>query len=385
VTVPPAPPIAGSAAIGAPAPGPAGPGPRLTVRPTTPADLPAVVSLLSERDGRPLEPANVASALYGLDRAHLAGWLAFADDQPAGLTTLYTRDQRWEVGGQTTTIRAGYWSHLFVREEFRRLMVYPQLVLAMMRGIKPLGIDCIFTGTRRPNVAQGHVKLGFARLGEYRVLFKPLRPFRLVARYKGWPGLTHAAAAPGDALYGVILAARRRGARRDLTIRAVDAGGPAIEAVVALLNTTGAGRVSQVWTRETLLRRLSRTIDGCEYRVLIAERGGRTIGAAVYRLTVRERVVAGVIMELVAAPGEDDALPALLTELERRLRAESGDTTLFLDALGPEASRLLTSRGHRTSRETYQMLVWPKTLVPAGAPAADLSNWRFSFLDHDAF
>src|SRR5262245_16848295 len=50
-------PIAGSAAIGAPAAAATGPG--LTVRPTTPADLPAVVSLLSERDGHALEPGNV--------------------------------------------------------------------------------------------------------------------------------------------------------------------------------------------------------------------------------------------------------------------------------------------------------------------------------------
>jgi hypothetical protein len=50
-----------------------------------------------------------------------------------------------------------------------------------------------------------------------------------------------------------------------------------------------------------------------------------------------------------------------------------------------EPAGLNRTDGHRLSKETYQMLVWPKTLVPAGSIASDLSNWRFTFLDHDAF
>jgi len=340
-----------------------------------------VVSLLSERDGHALDSAHVASALCGLDPAHLVGWIAMVGDEPAGLTTMYTRDQRWG----DRTIRAGYWSHLFVREEFRRLMVYPQLVLAMMRGIRPLGIDGIFTGTRRPHVAEGHVKLGFAKLGEYRVLYKPLRPFRLLARYKDWPALLHAAAAPGDGLYGAYLGLRRGRAPAGLSLRAAERADAAIDALAALLNAAGQGRISQVWSAESLRRRLARTIDGYDYRVLVAERGGRVVGGAVYRLTIRERVAAGIVMELIADRAEPGAIPALLGELERRVRTEGADTTLYLDGLEPATNAMLAAAGHRTSNETYQMLVWPRTLVPAGAGAADLANWRFSFLDHDAF
>jgi hypothetical protein len=360
-----------------PADGPA----KLSVRPATPADLDAVLSLLSERDGYTLNRARLSTALCGLDPAHLAGWIAFVSDQPVGLTTLYTRDQRWG----DRTIRAGYWSHLFVREEFRRLMIYTRLVLAMMRGIKPLGIDCIFTGTRRPHVAEGHVKLGFARLGEYRVLYKPLRPFRLLARYKKWPGALHAAAAPGDALYSLLLATKRPGSPAGLSIRPLPITDPSLSAVVDLLNAAGAGKISQVWTLDSLRRRLAGTIDGYDYRILIAERAGKIVGAAIDRLTIRERVKAGIIMELVTAPDTRDAAASLLSASESRLRADGADTTLYLDALGPETGGLLRRAGHRLSNETYQMLVWPKTLVPAGTAAADLANWRFSFLDHDAF
>jgi hypothetical protein len=384
------PPTSGSAEVGASATIPRSAGsattgtpvapPKLTVRLTTPADLPLVTTLLSERDGHLLDPAHVSTALYGLDPALLAGWIAVVEGRPAGLTTLYVRDQEW--GGRT--IRAGYWSHLFVPEEFRRLMIYPQLVLAMMRGIKPLGIDCIFTGTRRPHVAEGHIKLGFARLGELGVLFKPLRPFRLIARYRKLPAALGAAAAPGDALYGAWLAARRW-RPRDVVLRDADPSGPALDRLASVLNTAAAGRIHQPWTSKTLHQRFAGAIDGHRYHILLAERDSHTVGAAVYRIAERQGVSTGIIMELVTTPAEDAAAAVLLAETERRLRAAGADTTLSLDGLGPGMRSLLTSAGHRVSSETYTMLVWPKTLVPAGSPAADLSNWRFSFLDHDAF
>lgn len=355
---------------------------RIEVRPTAPGDLDAVTALLSERDGRALEPAHVSAALFGLDPAHLAGWIASVGGKPAGFTSLYVRDQRWG----DRTIRAGYWAHLFVREACRRFMVYPQLVLAMMRGIKPLGIDAIFTGTRRPHVAQGHQKLGFARVGELRVMFKPLRPFRLLARYKGWPGVLCAAAAPGDAVYGAWLRVRRGRADAALAIREVDAGEHTMELIPTLLDGSGEGRVSQVWTAQTLRRRLAGAIDGGRYTVLAADRAGELVGALVYRLARRERVRVGVVTEIVNARKERTAAPALLADAERRMRSEGADTTLYLDGLGPAAADLLRSTGHRVaSGETYQMLVWPKALVPQGSAAVDLGQWRFSFLDHDAF
>lgn len=356
--------------------------PRIEVRPTGPGDLDVVTALLSERDGYPLDPAHVSTALFGLDPAHLAGWIAFVGGKPAGFTSLYVRDQRWG----DRTLRAGYWAHLFVHEACRRYMVYPQLVLAMMRGIKPLGIDAIFTGTRRPHVAEGHEKLGFARIGTLRVLFKPLRPFRLLARHKNWPGGLRAAAAPADALYGAWLRIRRARGGADLAIRELDPGEYAMELVPTLLNGSGEGRVSQVWSAPTLRRRLAGAIDGGRYTVLAAERDGELVGALAYRLARRERVRVGVVLEIVNARTEREAAPALLAEAERRMYAEGADTTLSLDGLGPAAADLPRSTGHRVaSGEAYQMLVWPRTLVSRGSFAADLTKWRFSFLDHDAF
>lgn len=355
---------------------PAAPG--VGLRPAAPGDLHVVTALLGERDGHALDPEHVRNALEGLDPSRLAGWIALVGDEPAGFTSLYVRDLRWG----DRTIRAGYWAHLFVREKFRRLMVYPQLVLAMMRGIRPSGIDAIVTGTRRPHVAEGHVRLGFAPVGTLRVLFKPLRPFRLLLRHRGWGGGAWAAT-PGDALYGAWLASRRRGPGAGIALRDVGTADPAIAGVAGLLASAGAGRVSRPWTPDDLRRRLAGTIDGRAYTTIVAERAGSMAGVTIVRPAERSGVSLGVVMDVAA--DDDRVAAAILDEAERRLRAAGTDAVLLLDGLGPAASRMLRERGYRASSETYRMLVWPKTLVPPGSFAADLANWRFGFLDHDAF
>jgi hypothetical protein len=229
------------------------------------------------------------------------------------------------------------------------------------------------------------MKLGIVNLGPIPVLFKPLRPFRLLARYQSWPPAVHAAAAPGDALYGAWLAACRRAAPAGLEVRVVAPGSQELEELSALLNRAGEGRVSQVWSADTLRRRLAATIDGYSYRVVVARRSGQLAGAVIYRLAVREHVIAGVIMELVAAADDPALLAALAWESERLMRAEGADTTLYLDGLPGNAGAVLRSTGHRTSNEPYQMVVWPRTMTPEGSAMAKLANWRFGFLDHDAF
>jgi hypothetical protein len=42
-------------------------------------------------------------------------------------------------------------------------------------------------------------------------------------------------------------------------------------------------------------------------------------------------------------------------------------------------------RADRASNEPYQMVVWPRRMVPVRTQAATFESWIFSFLDHDAF
>lgn len=363
-------------------PGPQAPPPRVTIRETGPADLDAVVSLLSERDERPLRRDAVQRNLCGLDPEHLRGWIALVGEEPAGLTTVYTRTMRWG----DRTLRAGYWSHLFVREKHRRLMLYPQLVFAMNKGARAAGVDVVFTGTRRPQVAESHLKMGFTQIGAPRVWFRPLRPFRLVTKHKGLPGVVAALGAPADAVWNALsgLRAPRPGTGVDLRLIAPEE--PQIDELAILLNRLGEGRISQVWTGDTLRRRLAGALDGGAYTVVGAFRAERLLGAVVVCITTRGAGIrTGVVLDVAASP-EDDALRrALLAHAQRRLAGAGAEVALCLEDGAGAMQAHFRALGWRRSGETYHMVIWPKDAAHPTSPAADFAAWRFTFLDHDAF
>lgn len=369
-----------SAAMASGASAPAGS--RIAVRETGPADLDAVVALLSERDGRTLDRGAVFRNLCGLEPALIRGWMATVDGEPAGLTTLYVNDLR--LGDRTA--RSGYWSHLFVREGRRRLMLYPQLVFAMMKGVRGAGIDVVYTGTRQPHVAEGHLKLGFVQVGAPRVWVRPVRPVRLITKHKGLPSVLSTLGAPLDALWKSQSGALRPRVAAGIQLREVGVGSPEIGAIAALLESKCEGRIARVWTGESLARRLAGAIDGGSYSVLAALRDGAAVGAAISCLTTRGAGIAtGVVLDVIAPDGDRTLERALWAEATARLADRGAEAVIALADGGGGPADALSSLGWRRTQETYHMVVWPKDAAKAGSRAADFSNWRFTFLDHDAF
>jgi hypothetical protein len=156
--------------------------------------------------------------------------------------------------------------------------------------------------------------------------------------------------------------------------------------LATVLNSAQPPRSTRrVWDAASLARRLAGTIDGEKYHALLARRGEGVVAFSILRTARREGVSAGIIMEAAALPDADNLLPALIRASEHHLRRLGADTTLALTRPQHDEPGLTRTDGHRLSKDTYSMLVWPKTLVPKDSPAADLSAWRFTLLDHDAF
>ncbi|MCI0677121.1 MAG: hypothetical protein L0Y42_15270, partial [Phycisphaerales bacterium] len=72
-------------------------------------------------------------------------------------------------------------------------------------------------------------------------------------------------------------------------------------------------------------------------------------------------------------------------EAERRAHRNGGELMIYLDGVGPAMREVMERLEYRVSPETYDLLLWPKSLLTSGPATADLANWRFSFADHDAF
>jgi hypothetical protein len=353
------------------------------IRRAEPADLAAIRDLLSLRDERTWDEAATVRTFFGLAPDRCVAWIAHAGTQLVGLSTLFVRD----LEGPAGTLRAGYWANLFIDPAYRTLMLYPRLPLAMFAAAPSLGLRVIYGSVRRQGLAEAHTRIGFARLGRLNVLVKPLRPLRLLARYRRWP-LGRAAVLP-DALYRGWLSASRPRATAGMTLEERAPGEVDAACLTDLIRASAAGRVLARWTPEFFAERYARTPEGGTYRVVTAHRGADLLGAVIHCIAERgEGIRAGVVMDVIATPGAEADMAAALGLVEERALEADADLMLFLDGLGPDLARVLSSCGYRRSPEVYDMLLWPARDIAAGAPLAPLSDaarWRFCFGDHDAF
>ena len=358
--------------------------PSISIRDAGPEQLGDVVRLLSLRDGEELVPGAVAGDLFDLDPNRLRAWVAYVDGDPAAVNAIYLRRLR-DLNHPGRELTAGYWAHLYVRPEYRKLMIYPRLILTLIRSAPAMGVEVLFTGTRQREVAEGHQRLGFKLIGTLPVRAMPLRPFRFLARYKSLDGAA-ALGRPLDALFRALMRLLRAKPADDTRIEGVPLAAPDVQAFVNMMNADGAEKVSQVWDVDYFRKRFEVTIDNRRYTLLAARRSGRIVAGIIFSVANHEhRVRLGVIVDLLYQPGEAAAADALVDAAERRLFADDCDIVLHLDGMGPAVEKVFAARRYRTAPDVYHMLVWSKKLFEDGTPNADLARWRFAFSDHDAF
>ena len=357
----------------------------LAVRALEPGDMPAVVSLLCQRDAVGHEPQALARYLCGLDPRQVIGWMALFDGCPIGLTVLCLRDVHW--GDEVR--RAGYWSHLYVVKEHRKALAYEGLVHAMMNESRAAGVEVVYTGTRRPAVADSHTRIGFTELGKIGVRIKPLRPFRLLGRHRGW-GALDAVSPPLDILYRFGEALLRGPSASRWRIQATTTDSPHVDAFLRLLEAQSGSRIRQTWTTAAWRRRFSATLEGWPYTLLVALDGNELAGGLLLRSAVRTTADGvttlrfGVVMDIVDRARDGAVTRHLLAEAEDRSFRDGCHGMLWLDGVAELAGRM-AGAGYRETPETYTMLVWPPASAPAGSRIRDLENWRFPFSEHDAF
>lgn len=359
--------------------------PSISIRDAGPEQLGEVVRLLSLRDGEELAPDAVARDLFDLDPNRLRAWVAYVNGDPAAVNAIYLRRLR-NLNHPGRELTAGYWAHLYVRPEYRKLMVYPQLIRALIQSAPAMGVEVLFTATRQRKVAEAHQKLGFKLIGTLPVRALPLRPVRFLARYKSLNGAAEALARPFDALFRALMRLLRAKPADGTRIEEVPLDAPDVQSFVNMMNADGAERVSQVWDVDYFRKRFEVTIDNRQYTLLAARRSGRIVAGIIFRVANHEhRVRLGVIIDLLYHPGELAAADALVDAAERRLFADDSDIVLHLDGMGPAVEKVFVARRYRTAPDVYHMLVWSKNLFEDGTPNADVARWRFAFSDHDAF
>jgi hypothetical protein len=353
----------------------------LAIRLAGPDDFGRIQELFSERDGHEWDRGNVEWLYSGLDPRHCVAWLAFDGARAVGLSAMHVR--YLTCGGEAR--RVGYWANLYVRPSHRHLMLYPRLPHAMFQYVRAHDFAFIYCAVRLRELAATHLRIGFAKLGELTVLFKPLRPVQLLVKAWQWPAAASILGAPVDAAWRRLVARRPLAGSNDFSIELLDLSSSEVAELVAILNRRGAGRVCQAWTQQMFEYRYRHTPVGGRYRLWIARRAGRPVAAVIYCSAERgPGVVAGVIMDVIADSIDDPAVVAVIAAAQAQVADEGGDLMLYLNGLGSDEAALLRRLGYRKAPETYDLLVWPKE-ISSEVALKDVTQWRFGFGDHDAF
>ena len=357
--------------------------PQIAVSRTSPEELPDLVALLRERDERQHPKEAVSTYLFDLDPEKLVAWTAKVDGKSVGLNSVYFRDLK--VAEQT--YKTGYWAHLFIQPDYRKHMLYPRLVAAMLKDSGSLGQDFLYTATRREHVAESHRKLGFVQVGTMSVLAKPLSPGKLIVKHKNLPAWMATVLSPADTMWRAFAKLRQAKTPADVELKKIPWQEETVAPVIELLNVECGRSVSQAWDVDHFIRRFQSTIEGWPYTLYGAYLDGQLLTAVLFRVAERgERVIRlGVLMDVLGGENHPQATRALLSHVEQQASSENCEAMVFLDGAGAQLSSILKSSGYRSTSETYFLLVGPKLKMRNLSGWEDLANWRFTFADHDAF
>src|SRR5262245_49151031 len=311
-------------------------------------------------------------------------WGAFDGERAIGMSSVLARELR----SGDRHVRAAYWTGLFIDPGYRTSLIYPRLLSEMFSGLREEGFQTIYAAVRRRRIAEAHLRIGFERIAELKVLAEPLRPARLLAKYvrpNGSAALDRVLAwscAPIDALFGLQLGLRAR-------LRGVPIFDETpFEATIArwlAARHAEAAEICQRSTVDSLAERYGAEPD--RYRVAKLIREDRIASCAV--LCVVERrggVRAAVILDLGWDPTMRDARAEtqLFAAVQQIARRERCDVVLLLDGSSATDGDAARRAGYLESPERYTLLLRRDKANPVAAPCLDRA-WRFVFGDHDTF
>lgn len=355
----------------------------IAIRRAGPADLTRIAELVRLETERDYDDAAVANKLKGLRPGEYLCWLAEEGGRAIAMTMMEPRD----VVAVGRTWRAGYWTNLFVRKEYRATTLYPRLVRTMFREMSGEGLEFLYAAIRRPQVSEAHLAIGMQRAGEAPVLGKPLRPMRLLAKHRGINALAGWVSFIPDALFGAALAARPMFRRSGVVLSESAWTDDDLSALLRIRESSAQNHMRWAWTVDTMRERFAGNPDGDRYRLICARAAdGRVVAGVVHRHAVRgNNIRAGVILDLFVEPHYVSAGTALLAEAERSARSAGGEVMLYLAGAGHATDAIVRAAGYMRTAETYVLMSKRAGSGTEAGPEPLGEHWRFPFAEHDAF
>jgi GNAT superfamily N-acetyltransferase len=282
----------------------------------------------------------------------------------------------YRIGGQQR--RVGMACDVMTHSRARGKGVFTKLGEYSLGQMKAAGVDFMTGYPIRPEVMGGHMRVGWQVAFELPMYLRPLRADAILAsRGLGWLAPP---ANVGIALYQAALRPRPAGPYQAST------GSPS-----ELLRIPGFDAFVDRWS-QSVPNHLLKTPEfyawrlgapETSYQAFMVHREGRLVASAIAREDELHEIPSFALLDLMVAPGEQAALPALYAAVDREARRRGAEALVTMMSRHSAKRYRLARFGFLKSPFTFKLIV---RSLNDEVPIERLTNeadWHLMWIDSD--
>jgi predicted N-acetyltransferase YhbS len=278
------------------------------------------------------------------------------------------------------SLLGGFVCQLMVAEDYRQELLFPKIVLKMLKEYKDLGVDFAYSLSNRLEVVKAHQAFGFCKIG---ILAVYARPYKLtnIAHHFIKSNILNMIIRPGLSIVEKALRLRKSSGKRDLAVTEIYNFDSSIDRFTATV---------QRFFPYAILRDSSilnwRTVDSParKYQLLVAKEEGNIVGYVILRRMIMKQFDVLAIVDILFSPERFDVGKSLLNAAhDRALQLNVDMSTCLFNPYDPLCP-VLKKCGYFKTPETFSLFVHePKGKRPNFSKAS-FDKWHLTWFDHDS-
>ncbi len=277
-------------------------------------------------------------------------------------------------------LKGGFVCQLMVDEDYRQELIFPKMMMKMLREYKSLEIDFAYSLSSRPEVVKAHQSFGFRKIGDSVVYAKPYNLAK-IAQHLTKNKMLNIILCPALFIAQKLLRLKGQSGKGNVVLREISKFDSAIDRFLSEVQRHfpyGILRDSAFLNWRTVDSR------GRKYRIFVAEEGSNITGYVILRTMKMKQFDVLAIVDIMFSPERRDVGKALLkTVHEVAVELNVDISNCLLNPHGP-LYPIIKKHGYFKTPESISLF----THEPKGAGLEfcedSFDKWHIAWLDHDS-
>jgi N-acetylglutamate synthase-like GNAT family acetyltransferase len=285
---------------------------------------------------------------------------------------------KFRKNGKSMT--GGFVCQLMVDEDYRHELIFPRMMMKMLKEYKDLGIDFAYSLSSRPEVVKAHQSFGFLKIGETEVHARPYNLIK-IAREQIDNKFLNVIISPALFIAQKFIRCKRSANSGNLKVREISGFDPAIDSFIT--DVQKHFPYSIVRNYDVLTWRTQNSA-GREYRIIIAEDGSEIAGYAILRPMKMKQYSALAVVDIMFAPERHDFGKALLDTVHNTAVQLNVDMSSCLINPHDPLMPVIKKQGYYKTPESISLFTHEPKGAGEGFSEDSFDKWHITWLDHDS-